>query len=387
MIDSLAIAGYRSLRDVKLRLGRLTVVTGGNGSGKSSLYRALRLLAEVAQGRIVQALAAEGGMASARWAGPETISAAMRRGEVPVQGTARSGPIRLLLGFGGEDYGYAIDLGQPPIANSAPTAFRLDPQIAVEALWTGRVLKPASVFAERRGPAVRVRDEAGRWMSLGGPSLTPFDSMMTHYGDPRDMAELLGLRLRMASWRFYDRLRTDSAAPARQPLPPSFTPALPGDGSGLSAALQTIREVGDADALADAIADAFPGAWLTDDAEPANARMLSFNQLGLRRPLSAAELSGGTLRYLMLTAALLSPRPPPLLVLNEPETGLHPDLLPPLARLIQRAAETAQILIVTHSDPLANALDNATAIHLHKELGETLVEQEESVLLWKWPER
>ena len=60
------------------------------------------------------------------------------------------------------------------------------------------------------------------------------------------------------------------------------------------------------------------------------------SQPGLLRPLKAAELSDGTLRYLLWIAALLSPRPPELLVLNEPETSLHPDLLPALARLIAR---------------------------------------------------
>jgi predicted ATPase len=71
MITRLSVAGYRSLRDVRLELSPLTVVTGANGSGKSSLYRALRLLADVAQGRVVQSLAAEGGLQSTLWAGPE----------------------------------------------------------------------------------------------------------------------------------------------------------------------------------------------------------------------------------------------------------------------------------------------------------------------------
>lgn len=56
---------------------------------------------------------------------------------------------------------------------------------------------------------------------------------------------------------------------------------------------------------------------------------LTLQQPGLLRPLDTTELSDGTLRYLLLTAALFSPRPPPLLVLNEPENSLHPDLIPP----------------------------------------------------------
>jgi predicted ATPase len=74
IISRLCIFGYRSLRDVRLEVGQLTVVTGANGSGKSSLYRALRLLADVAQGRIIQSLALEGGLQSVLWAGPEAFS-------------------------------------------------------------------------------------------------------------------------------------------------------------------------------------------------------------------------------------------------------------------------------------------------------------------------
>jgi predicted ATPase len=71
MMTRLAISGYRSLRDIRVPLGALNVVTGANGSGKSSLYRALKLLADIAQGRIIQSLAAEGGLQSTLWAGPE----------------------------------------------------------------------------------------------------------------------------------------------------------------------------------------------------------------------------------------------------------------------------------------------------------------------------
>src|SRR4051812_38082204 len=72
-LTRLCISGYRSLRDVRLELDPLTVVTGANGSGKSSLYRALRLLADIAQGRIIESLAIEGGLPSALWAGPESF--------------------------------------------------------------------------------------------------------------------------------------------------------------------------------------------------------------------------------------------------------------------------------------------------------------------------
>ncbi len=129
MITKVAIAGYRSLRDVRIGLGPLNIVTGPNGSGKSSLYRALRLLADVAQGQIIQSLAGEGGLHSTFWAGPESFARSVKRGEHPVQGTVRKASLSLRLGFAGDDYGYAIDLGLPQPSSSA---FARDPEIKVE---------------------------------------------------------------------------------------------------------------------------------------------------------------------------------------------------------------------------------------------------------------
>jgi predicted ATPase len=220
---------------------------------KSSLYRALKLLADIAQGRIIQSLAAEAGLQSTLWAGPESFSRAMKAGAQPVQGTVRKNPISLKLGFAGADYGYAIDLGLP---SSASSHFSSDPVIKSESLWTGERLGRSNAFALRNGPSVRIRNDA------------------------------------------------------------------PGG------------------SVAVATADAY--------------FQVQMRQHGLLRPLLASELSDGTLRYLLLIAALLSPRPPALMILNEPETSLHPDLLPSLARLIMQASKQCQIIVVSHAAALVS---------------------------------
>jgi predicted ATPase len=385
VILTLAISGYRSLRDVVIDLDRLTVVTGANGSGKSSFYRALRLMSEIAQDGVIRALAAEGGLSSTLWAGPESFSRAVKSGEQPVHGTRRSTTVALKLGFASEDYGYAMDLGLPQPSSSM---FGGDPEIKLESLWIGERLKRNNVLAERMGPSVRIRDREGAWAQVH-TSLAPYDSMMTQCAGTRDGLDLLAVREFMRKWRFYDHFRTDPDAPARRPQIGTRTTALHSDGRDVAAALQTIIEIGDDAGLYAAIEDAFPGSSV--QIVPSDAHFhLEMVQHGLLRPLSAAELSDGTLRYLLLVAALLSPRPPNLMILNEPETSLHGDLIAPLARLITAASQRSQTIVVTHSQALIAGLGRGKDVGhvvLRKELGQTLAEAEREPASWTWPKR
>ena len=381
MITSLAIFGYRSLRDVTVSLGNLTIVSGGNGTGKSSLYRALRLLADCAQGRVIGGLAHEGGLMSTLWAGPESFSRSMKMGDHPVQATTRKKPLSLKLGFGGDDYSYAIDLGLPSPSSSF---FSHDPEIKSEHLWMGPVCRSSTLLAKRLGPGVSIRTDEDDWQQVF-TRLASTDSMMTHCSDPVRAAELLIAREQMRDWRFYDHFRTDSAAPARSAQTGTFTPVLSGDGHDLAAAIQTIREIGDHEQLDDAIGDAFSGASV--GVSTSGGFTLEMRQHGLLRPLSVSELSDGTLRYLLLIAALLSPRPPELMVLNEPETSLHPELIAPLARLIVHASKSTQMIVVSHSDKLVEQLSSqpdVAQIMLEKEMGETIVHNADKPI-WHWP--
>jgi len=386
MLQTLAVENYRSLRSIVVPLGRLNVIQGANGSGKSNLYKALRLLADTAAGGIVSSLAREGGLQSTFWAGPDRLSRDMRAGKVPIQGTQRKEVVRLKLGFSGNDFGYCITMGLPA---SSKSAFALDPEIKRECIWSGPVLKPERVLVDRSGPSVRARTDKG-WQTLAdGVGL--FESIFVQIADPNNTPEVILLRETIRSWRFYDQLRTDVDAPARVPRLGTRTPVLGHDGGDLAAAIQTILEVGDADAVSDAVDAAFPGASLKIDVQPNSRFAIEFHQPGLLRPLTGAELSDGTLRFLLWLAALLTPRPPSMMVLNEPETSLHPDLLPALSQLIIKAAETTQIWVVTHSAALITALAQSPetrVIELHKELGQTQVKGQNLLdrPQWRWVE-
>jgi predicted ATPase len=387
MLTTLAIANYRSLHELILPLGRLNVVSGENGSGKSSLYKALRLLAEIAYGGVAASLAREGGLTSALWAGPETLSRAARRGEAPIQGVVPTQSRSLRLGFSADELSYSVDLGYPIPAQSA---FDFDPVIKTECIWAGPVLRPASMLVERHGALAKVRQASGQWNTVTD-GIPAFDSMFTHLADPHNAPEVLQMREFIRSWRFYDHFRVDPGSPIRESQYAVRTPVLSHDGRDLAAALQTILEIGDARGLADCIEDAFPGSRVQVTGHDGRLGV-TLSQKGLLRPLGAAELSDGTLRFLLWIAALLTPRPPVLMVLNEPETSLHPDLLPALARLIGVAATRSQLWVITHSSRLTAALeqiDGYVPIRLIKELGETQVVGQGSLDRpnWKWPSR
>ena len=159
MLTTLAVSSYRSLRDLVLPLDRLNLVTGPNGSGKSNLYRALRLLADTAQGRVIPSLAREGGLQSTLWAGPERSRARCCAASSRSRASPRKEPVSLRLGFAGDDFSYAIDLGLPP--PSAP-AFAHDPEIKRECVWSGRAAavrsagRPARAAGQARADRRRV---------------------------------------------------------------------------------------------------------------------------------------------------------------------------------------------------------------------------------------
>lgn len=361
------VFGYRSVRDVRLELGQLNVLVGPNGCGKTNLYRGLRLLADAADGRLARSLAEEGGMPSVLWAGPR------RKGQ----------RARLSVAAQGGGIGYELICGPPPPQGSYPdghghirgSAFALDPEVKEERVWAEDPSGKPVVMAQRSARSAWLRDEEGKRTEYP-VALDSWESMLGQVQDPHRYPELARWRETLRSWRFYHLFRTDPAAPLRHPRIGVRTPSLDHAGDDLAAALQTILEIGDGEALHRAVDAAFPGAQLEIETTDDCRFRVALRMRGMQRAFAAHELSDGTLRYLCLLAALTSPRPPLLLAFNEPETSLHPELLAPLAQLLVGAAERSQLWITTHSRELAEAIERRSGValmrlELHK--GETRV--------------
>lgn len=311
------------------------------------------ILHQAANGRLAQTLASEGGMQSVLWAGAR-----------------RKGPVRLSVAVRFESYSYHLECGLPQPGQSM---FSLDPEVKEERIDLHEGTRKIRLL-NRKNTSVWARDDQGK-LAEYPVAVSPSESVLAEIREPHKFPELSMVREELLQWRFYHHFRTDADSPIREPQVGVRTPVLSHDGRDLAAAIQTILEIGDAERFLRAIDDAFPGTQVCINPQPRFAILVRFP--GFQRKFEAAEVSDGTLQYLCLLTALMSPRPPALMALNEPETSIHPDLLGPLARLIIDASLRTQLWITTHSTKLADLLASNSGcipIQLEKVEGETRIQ-------------
>jgi predicted ATPase len=166
-----------------LEPAQLTVVIGENGSGKTNLYRALRLLSRGAEGRLATTLLEEGGMPSILFAG-----------ELPRR---KRDPVRTVIGVDIDEICYELSLGLPAARSGDP--FMLDPQIKEEAMWVGANRTRATTIADRAGTTVLLHDVDGLPVAYPA-SLDSAEPLLSQIGDPGRYSEVFGLRSHLGRW-------------------------------------------------------------------------------------------------------------------------------------------------------------------------------------------
>lgn len=348
-IRSFKIVGYRSIRDLKAKIERVTVLVGKNGVGKSNLYRGLQLIQAAAQNQLARAIASEGGLESVAWAGPKGATL----------------PDGMVFTVEWDDVVYELDVGFERKQIPRQSLFPQDPFVRTEKIFlrTGERLTP---LVERSGPLLKYRDGGGRWDRYPH-TLATNEAMLSQLREPERFPELLSVKNRVDDWRFYHTFRADPDSPLRQKQVMFRVGRLDSDGGNLAAALLSIHEGPERDFLHNLVAMAFPGVSLAFTANAGETRQeIGLHVAGIERPMVAAEISDGQLRLLALLAALLSRQSPSLMVLNEPETSLHPASLNALAEAVHHAAQWSQILLVTHSKKLAQMIANKRPAKVRK---------------------
>lgn len=339
------VEGFRSIRNLEVTFGDVNLVTGANGCGKSNLFDAFRLVKAAVEGRLAQATADQGGMASILWAGPRD-----------------KGPVRLKLTVVAEPYEYRLELGLRP-ASEFPL-FPLDPQIKSE------VVKLAGRTMMDRGTSVaKIRGLEGPWELRH--DLVDSESVFSQVRDAERYPFLVMLQDLVRRWTFYHEFRTDQGSPIRRPALPTYSPRLAEDGSNLAPALYVISRHGEIDRMTAILAAALPNTTFRFGGESIAALTP-----GIERAIETREFSDGTLKFLCLVAACFSTRPAPIVAFNEPEVSLHDSCLTPLADALVHASVHSQLWITTHSEPLARALTDRIGcdpIRLSKVEGETVL--------------
>jgi predicted ATPase len=188
----------------------------------------------------------------------------------------------------------------------------------------------------------------------------PDQSILSQRRDPDSYPELTYLANRFEQMRFYREFHVGRHTPPRLPQKADLEQSqLLEDASNLGLVLNDLlnqppvkRELlEDLRGFYSSVEDVFTSV-------SGGTVQIFFHEKDLRHAVPATRLSDGSLRYLCLLAVLCHPDPPPVVCIEEPEIGLHPDVIPDVADLLVEASARSQLLVTTHSDILVDALTN-----------------------------
>jgi predicted ATPase len=332
-VQSLKVSGFMSFKDVAWKPGCLNVLIGPNGSGKSNLLRALELIRASAAGSLRDFVLSKGGLPRLLW------GEAAQRIEFGIN-TSADQP--------SDQHTYLLTLA--PLAQSG--SFR----VASEALGFQGPSTPYKVL-ERDADGVMVFG-GGDGLSLDPANDLPetetaLSMVSALWTDP--VSYMFQQQLR--AWTIYQELRVDEDAPVRRSAVARKETRISYNGQNLIPVLKTLYEGDFKDSIDSGMSAAFPDDFAElffRETEP-NRVQLYIRRKHTHREDSAADLSDGTLRFLLLLTILATPDPPPLIAIDEPEAGLHPSMLPIIAESAVAAAARTQVILSTHSPEMLDA--------------------------------
>lgn len=373
-ITRLDIEGFRSLRKVSWSPGSLNVIIGPNGTGKSNLLRFLELISVSAQGKLGKYIQSLGGMDPIVW-----------------DGKARSIKFSLEIKPAGSELDpehYELELARL----GAGSSYKIENESLINAHKKRKgTEKNPFKFLERRANNAVIFDENERTFVTPEEYVSDEESLLSIASGPFTINHFIPPFQRdLASIAVYRDLNTNTDAPIRQSAISRMEKRVDPDGQNLISVMHTLY-TGDRDFKND-INSAMRAAFGDDFDElifpPASDQriQLRVRWKSLSREQSAAELSDGTLRYLFLLTVLASPSLAPIIAIDEPETGLHPSMLPLVAEYAIEAAKRSQVILTTHSPQFLDAFvgTRPTTTIAKWENGETTLQtlQEESLDYW-----
>ncbi|HEY9867893.1 MAG TPA: AAA family ATPase [Candidatus Obscuribacterales bacterium] len=338
---------------VTLALQPLNVLIGPNGSGKSNLLDAIDLLrATPSETELLSLIRASGGVEEWLWKGAHSLPIATIDAVVDYpEGVV---PLRYRLSF--TSSGQRFDIADEAVENSQMTRPGEEDVYFFYRFQEGHpVLNVRSIIEQQPGtPSGRVR------RTLRREELSAEKSVLSQRRDPDQYPELTYLADQFSKMRIYKDWIFGRNNEARRPQRPDAPEdCLEADASNLGLVLNQLQHApGGRKLLLEKLKDFMYKVSEINTTIRAGTVQVFLQEQGLKHAIPATRLSDGTLRYLSLLAILCNPIPPPLVCIEEPEIGLHPDILPDIASLLVEASKRTQLVVTTHSESLVSALSD-----------------------------
>ena len=333
----------------QISLTPLNVVIGPNGSGKSNLIEAIELLRAL-PADLAQPIREGGGVGEWIWKGSEPSGSAT----VTVQIAGRARKPDLLYGLSFAEVGQRLEVTEEALARQLPAGES----------------KKLVYYKFRNGKASLVAAD-GRKLTPKRENFRLDQSILSQRKDPVRYPEItwigeqFGKIQTMREWGFGRRISL--RRPQATDLPQD---ALLPDGQNLALILNEVENSDLRPRVNELVRRFYPRFNHLSTKIQGGTIQIYLHEDGLSAPVPATRLSDGTLRFLALLAVLLRPGNSPLVCIEEPELGLHPDALAIVAELLVEASRRTQIIVTTHSDVLVSALsDHTESVVVCEQLG------------------